>query len=88
MASQRGSPEVASVVDMTALAATAGAREGLVVLAAVVRCCTRSLGEFGIEIQLLGMLAGDEEDGRRARLRRRSGLRKSGLMGRGGCWSV
>ena len=67
MALQHGWPEVAGVAAAVAVEATAGARDARVALVEVVRCCTRSFAEFGVEMRLLGMLAGDKEDGQQAR---------------------
>ena len=54
MASQRGSPKVADVVAAAAVEATAGARDAQVALMGVVRCCTQSFAEFGVETWLWG----------------------------------
>ena len=67
MASQRGSLDVAGVVAAAAVEATVGARDARVALVEVMRCYTQSFTEFGVEMRLLGMLAGDEEDDRQAR---------------------
>ena len=52
------------MVAAAAVEATTGVRDAQVALVEVVRCCTRSFAEFGVEMRLLGMLAGDGEDGR------------------------
>ena len=52
------------MVATAAVEATAGTRDARVALVEVVRCYTRSFAEFGVEMRLLGMLAGDEEDDR------------------------
>ena len=58
---------MAGVVAAAAMEAMVGAQDARVALAEVMRCYTRSFAEFGVEMRLLGMLAGDEEDDRRAR---------------------
>ena len=55
------------MVAVVAVEAMAGAQDARVALVEVVWCYTRSFAEFGVEMRLLGMLAGDEEDDRRAR---------------------
>ena len=76
------------MVAAVAVEATAGAQDARVALVEVVRCCTQSFAEFGVEMRLLGMLASDGEDGQRAQWLRWFGLRNGDLMGHGGCWSV
>ena len=53
------------MVATAVMEATVGARDARVALVEVVRCYTRSFTAFGVQMRLLGMLAGDEEDDRR-----------------------